>query len=321
MYSGYAWLTNAVAPSSSVRRGFLIAGMCGFLAIALAIPTTFGSAGWAFGVGYLVVNSVHTGLFWAAGGPDVVRSVTRLGGLNAISAGLVLAGCLLPGGWRYAGLTAALALQIATPYLHPTGGYDIRAAHFVERHGLVVIIALGESVVAIGVGAGSHRIDAALLAVAVLGLLLAYLLWWAYFGGDDERAERALGAITDRARRARAAITAYGYAHFPLLLGIVALAAGVKKAIGHPGEPLDFGPALALSGGVALFLAADALYRRILSIGQIRYRLVGAALALATVPLAWTGAWVQLVAVFVAVAVVEGIERRVGPPALVGGPT
>jgi low temperature requirement protein LtrA len=320
MYAGYAWLTNAVAPSSSARRGFLIAGMCGFLGIALAIPGTFGATGWAFGIGYLVVNSVHTGLFWAAGGPEVVRSVTRLGGLNAISAGLVLAGCLLPGGWRYAGLAAALALQIATPYLHPTGGYDIRAAHFVERHGLVVIIALGESVVAIGVGAGSHRLDAGLLAMAVLGLLLAYLLWWAYFGGDDERAEHALGSITDRARRARVAITAYGYAHFPLLIGIVALAAGVKKAIAHPGEPLHLGPALALGGGVALFLAADALYRRILAIGRIRYRLAGAALALVTVPLAWTAAWVQLVAVFVAVAVVEGVERRVGSPAEAGEP-
>jgi low temperature requirement protein LtrA len=315
MYAGYAWLTNAVAPSSSVRRGFLIAGMCGFLGIALAIPTAFGAAGWAFGLGYLVVNTVHTGLFWAAGGPDVGRSLSRLAPLNAVSAGLVLAGCLLPGGWRYAGLAAALTLQIATPYLHPAVGYDIRASHFVERHGLVVIIALGESVVAIGVGAGEHRIDVGLLAMAVLGLMLAYLLWWAYFGGDDERAEHSLAAISDRGHRARTALHAFGYAHYPLLLGIIGLAAGLKKVIGHAGEPLDPGPALALGIGVALFLAADALFRRILSIGSIRYRLAGAAVALATVPLAWIAAWTQLAALFVALAVVEGAERvRGGSP-------
>jgi low temperature requirement protein LtrA len=309
MYAGYVWLTNAIAPSSSFRRGFLIVGMCAFLVIALAIPRTFGAAGWAFGLGYLVVNTVHSGLFWKAGGRDVGPSLAWLAPLNALSAGLVLAGCLLPGAWRYAGLAAAFVLQILTPYLHPVGNYNLVASHFVERHGLVVIIALGESIVAVGVGVGDHPLDAAVIALAVLGLLLAYLLYWAYFGFDDRRAEENLAAITDRVRRARVALLAFGYAHYPLLLGIVALAAGMKKAIGHPGDPLHAGPALALAGGVAAFLLADVAFRRVLSIGRTRYRLAGAAVALATVPLGSIAGWVQLVGVVLALILVEGVER------------
>ena len=317
MYGGYAWLTNAVAPTSSLRRGLLITGMGGFLVIALAVPDAFGGSGWAFGVAYMVVNAVHTGLFLLAGGRRAAGALAWLGPLNATSAGLVLAGGLAPQSWRYACWTSALALQIASPYLHPIGGFTIGPAHFVERHGLVVIVALGESVVAIGVGAAGHRLDVGLVAVAVLGLLLAYLLWWAYFGaGEDERAEHSLNAIVDPNRRARKALEAFGYAHYPLLLGIVALAAGVKKAIGHLGEPLPLGPALALGGGVALFLGADAAFRRILAIGRARYRVAGAVLALATVQLAGLAAWAQLAALVLTLTVVAAVERRLSTAGL-----
>ena len=128
---------------------------------------------------------------------------------------------------------AAFAVQIATPYLIPIGGFTISAAHFVERHGLVIIIALGESVVAIGVGADELHLDIGLLAVAVAGLVVAYFLYWAYFGGDEERAEHALDSIADSKRRARMALQAYGYAHYPMLIGIIATAAGIKKEIAH----------------------------------------------------------------------------------------
>src|SRR5437016_1324699 len=153
MYGGYAWLTNAVAPTDEGRRGLLFVGMAGFLMIALAIPGAFGADGWAFGIGYFVVNLVHSGLFIKAGGRGGGGAMARLGPLNLLSATLVLAGGFVPGHWREAAWCLALAVQIASPYIHRIEGFSISAAHFVERHGLVVIIALGESVVAVGAGA------------------------------------------------------------------------------------------------------------------------------------------------------------------------
>jgi low temperature requirement protein LtrA len=198
-----------------------------------------------------------------------VRALLRLAPLNLVSALLVLA--------------AAFVLEWVTPMVTPTGGFRIAPAHFVERHGLVVIVALGESVVAIGIGAAHLPVDLALASVAVLGLLLAACLWWAYFGGDDLRAERALAAVPDD-RRGWVAVQAFGYCHLLMLLGIIALAAGLKDAIGHAFDPLDLAHAWLLAGGVAVFMAGDILFRRTLGIGPARHRATAAALALATVP-------------------------------------
>jgi low temperature requirement protein LtrA len=284
MYGGYAWLTNAVAPTDEGRRALLFLGMAGFLAIALAVPRAFGPDGWAFGVGYFMVNLVHTGLFVKAGGRDAARAMGRLGPLNLLSAGLVLAGGFLPGGWREVAWAGALAVQVVSPYIHRIEGFTISPAHFVERHGLVVIIALGESVVAVGAGAAGLRLTPGLIGVAVVGLGVAYCLWWVYFGGDEERAEAALAAVPHE-RRARVAMAAYGYAHYPILLGVVVLAAGVKRAMGAVFTSLPLVVALALGGGVALFLLGDLAFRRAVRIGRPWYRLGAAGLALATVPL------------------------------------
>jgi low temperature requirement protein LtrA len=277
MYGGYAWLTNAVAPVNTLRRGLLLVGMAGFLTMALAVPHAFGASGWAFGIGYFVVNAVHTGLFRLAGGPGAATAVRSIGSFNLVSALLVLGGGFAPGAWRYAAWGLALALQIATPYLVPIGGFAINAGYFVERHGLVIIVALGESVVAIGAGAAGLRLDAGLLAVAMAGLVVAYFLYWAYFGGDEARAEHALNAIADPARRARVALIAYGYAHFPMLAGIVALAAGVKKEIGNAFGHVSLAQAVALGGGVALFLAGDLWLRGVLRLGRPGYRILALA--------------------------------------------
>jgi low temperature requirement protein LtrA len=309
MYDGYAWLTNTVAPTNPWRRGLLVTGMAGFFTIALAIPHAYGAAGWVFGIGYFVVNLVHSGLFIASGGQGVAVAMRGLGPLNLTSASLVLAGGFAPEPWRTVLWCAAAAVQLASPFLHPIGGFTISAAHFVERHGLVVIVALGESVIAIGVGAGEH-LTAKLLAIVVLGLVLAYYLWWTYFGGDDERAEHALAGIANTQRRARAAIWAFGYWHYFILLGIVVLATGVKKGIGHAFEPIELSQALALGGGVALFLFGDLTYRWALHIGRPWFRLAGLIVALATVPLGLVYAGAQLAALTVALGVLLSLEAH-----------
>jgi low temperature requirement protein LtrA len=309
MYGGYAWLTNAITPTTRFRRTLVLVGMGSFLAIALAIPDAFGATGWLFGIGYFVVNAVHTGLFLAAGGPGAARAMTRLGPLNLLSATFVLVGGFLPFGWRVGLWVAALLVMIASPYLNPVNNFTISPGHFVERHGLIIIIALGESIVAIGVGAAGLPVDVRLITVAVLGLSLSYLLWWVYFGDDDGVAEEALAAV-DPARRGRVAIAAYGWAHYFLLLAIVAVAAGVKKAIGHAFDHLTLGQSLAIAGGVSMYLLADVVFRRVLSIGVARYRAAAAVIALATVPLGVVVASGQLLALIVLLMAMLYVEAR-----------
>jgi low temperature requirement protein LtrA len=283
MYSGYVWMTNAVATDRAARRLLLLAGMAGYLVLALAIPRAFSEGDVAFGVAYLLIVAIHTGLYSRTGEARTVRALLRLAPLNLVSALLVLAAVIADGAAAYLLWAAAFVLEWVTPMVTPTGGFRIAPAHFVERHGLVVIVALGESVVAIGIGAAHLPVDLALASVAVLGLLLAACLWWAYFGGDDLRAERALAAVPDD-RRGWVAVQAFGYCHLLMLLGIIALAAGLKDAIGHAFDPLDLAHAWLLAGGVAVFLAGDILFRRTLGIGPARHRAIAAALALATVP-------------------------------------
>jgi low temperature requirement protein LtrA len=309
MYGGYAWLTNVVTPNNRLRRTLVLVGMAGFLAISLSIPDAFGATGWLFGVGYFVVNVAHSGLFVIAGGPGVVRAMSRLAPLNLLSASLVLVGGFTPGGWRYALWAAALLVMIASPHLNPIHEFSISPAHFVERHGLLIIIALGESIVAIGIGAAGLPVDLRLVLVAVLGLTISYLMWWVYFGGESDQAEVAFAAVGP-SRRPRVAIAAYGWAHFALLFGIVVVAAGIKKAVGHAGEPLAVGEALALAGGVSIYLGADVVFRRILRIGRARYRLVAAVLALATVPLGLVVAAAHMAALIILLVAMLYAEAR-----------
>jgi low temperature requirement protein LtrA len=312
MYDGYAWLTNAVPPDTTVRRLLLIAGMGGFLVMALAIPKAFDGNGIAFGIGYLVVTIVHIGLFSKSGTQSVVGAILRFAPYNLASAILVLVAAAVGGTAEYVLWAAAFVLQMITPVLTGTEGFIVQAAHFVERHGLVVIIAFGESIVAIGIGAAPLPMDGALAGVAVLGLALTGCLWWSYFTGDDEAAERSLGGIPHD-RRPRAALLAYGYAHLVLLYGIIVLAAGMKKAVGHAFEHASPATAWLLAAGVALFLLGDVLFRLVLSLPRNGFRLGAAAVALATVPLGLNGAVAaQLGTLVVILAAMLIAERLTG---------
>jgi len=261
------------------------------------VPEAFGESGWVFGVGYLLVNTVHTTLFVRASDAGTARAVLSLAPLNLASALLVFGGGFAPERYRYGLWGAALVLQIATPYLHRMGRYRLVAGHFVERHGLVVIVAIGESIVAVGLGFAGLTIDLGAITVAVLGLCIAYYLWWAYFAGDDERAAHALAGITDPLRRARLAVQGWGYAHYVMILAIVVLAAGVKKTVGHAFEPLPWGPAVALGSGVALYLLGHAWFLRFVHISGSVHRLAAAVVILGTIPLGHLVAVAQLAAI------------------------
>ena len=316
MYSGYAWLTNAVAPNSTMRRTLLLTGMAGFLVMALAIPEAFGEYGWLFGVSYLVVNLVHSALFWLAG-PTARAALRVLSPMNIAAALLVLVGGFLPEPYRHLCWIAAPIIQILTGYLHRIEMHSIAAGHFVERHGLVVIVAIGESIIAIGLGFRGVHLGLGAILVAVLGLCIAYYLWWYYFAGDDARSEHVLARTSDPARRARLALNAWGYAHYPMLLGIIVLSVGIKKTVGHAFEELHWGQAITLAGGVALYLVGHAWFLRLTRLRGVPHRLAAAVLVLATIPLGHVLAIAQLAAIpiiMACVAIVEDLPqvRRAG---------
>jgi low temperature requirement protein LtrA len=299
MYGGYAWMTNAVSAHTTNRRLLLLGGMAGYFVLALAVPRAFGSSGLAFGLAYLLIVSVHTALFTRATEASAARAIITLAPFNITSALLLVAGGALGGATQYVLWAGAFCFEWLTPMIRGISGFGIAPAHFVERHGLVVLIAIGESVVAVGIGASHLAVDAGLVVAATLGLALSAALWWLYFGGTEAAAEQALGEMNPL-RRAHAALFGFGYWHLPLLLGIVTAAAAERHAFAHPFSTLSWSRATILALGIAFFLTGDVLYRRELEIGRATTRAAAAAIALATIPLGAAIAPVAQIAAIVA---------------------
>jgi len=325
MYAGYAWLTNTRPPAGSAERLLLLVGMAGLLIVGLAIPAGFSSNGVPLGLGYLVVVLVHAALYFR-----VNRNILRIAPFSIASALLIIAAGIVSrpaGGHRpaaYALWILAVVIQLGSPLIvHPRGLFGLRPAHIVERHTALVIVALGESGAAVGIGASrlANRVggmNTGLVAVSLLGLALSAALWWTLFGGnEDQRAERALTGA-DSGQRTSLILTGYFYAHTPLLLGIVAVAAGIEQAIAHTAAPPSAGSAAAaisLAAGTAALLAGDIAFRRLLRISRARLRMAGAAAAAATVAaglLAGLPAQLALLTAILAVVIVA--EQRLEPP-------
>jgi len=218
------------------------------------------------------------------------RALVRLSSSNVTAACVVLAGGAMGGSAQYVLWAGAGLFEWLLPTLRRTeGGFAVAPAHFVERHGLVIIVAIGESVVAVGFGASHLAVDATLFAGALAGLALSACLWWTYFGTDAERAELALGRV-EGARRSRVALFAFGYWHLLMLLGIVAVASAERHASAHVFSHLSWARAGILAGGVAAYCAGDVLFRRQLALGHTGRRTAVALLALAAAPF---GAWLS----------------------------
>jgi low temperature requirement protein LtrA len=314
MYDGYAWLTNAIETERVRYRLLLMGGMGSFLVIALAAPYAFGERGLAFGLAYLIVVLLHSGMFVQGTSLSEIRAVLQLAPFNLIGAGLVLFGGATGGSAQWVmWIAAAVLFWAVTPWLTSVEGFLVSPTHFVERHGLVIIIALGESVVVIGVGAAGMQLDANLVLVVLLALALAAALWWTYFR-DESDVQRAIEEAPPR-RRNKLALVAFGYWHYGLLLGVVLVAAGLKKAVAVPYDPLDGWIAGELAGGVALFLVCDVGFRRTLGIPRGGGRFAAAPVCLLTIPLGTQMAGVAQVGALAAIVagalVVEG--SRVPP--------
>jgi low temperature requirement protein LtrA len=173
---------------------------------------------------------------------------------------------------------------LAGPYVYGVSGFRVSAGHFAERFSLIVIIALGESIVAIGTGIHGD-LDAGVLTAATLGLIVSCALWWAYFDVVAVVAERTLRQATGIAQ-VKLARDSYSYLHLPMIAGIVLVALGVKKALGHVEDPLKTVPAFALCAGPALYYLAHVAFRWRNRHTLARRRIVVAAVLLAFIPVA-----------------------------------
>ena len=301
-WGAYAWLTNTIDPEEGSSRLAVLAATAAMLVVALAAPEAFGENGVLFGVAYFVVRAMHIVLY-AEASPDVDVSAAALRlARTAIPAPalLVVAG-FLDGSIQIVVWVLALALDYSGPYVFGLRGLTVSAGHFAERFGLIVIIALGESIVAIGLGAAGAPLDARTVAAALLGFALAAALWWAYFDVVAIVAERKFREARgyDRIRIAR---DSYSYLHLPMIAGIVLIAAGIKQSLAHADEPLETIPAVALCGGLAVYLLAHIAFRLRNVRSLNRQRLVAAVACIALVPLATEVEALASLAAVVAVA-------------------
>jgi low temperature requirement protein LtrA len=310
MYDAYAWLISEAGTARPMRL-VLIAAMAGFLVMALALPGIVDTTGLAFGLAYLFVVMLHLVTFLVKGGRSVRRAMLAVAPFNLGAAALVIAAGLLHTGWNWLFFLAAVTLFAIATISRREQGFSVNSAHFVERHGLVILIILGEAVVDIGTGAGapSHALDARTLAAVVLSLLLVAAIWWSYFDRDDERARQALVSASPQAR-SRMALLGYWYAHLAMIAGIVLIATGVKHVVASPVGPIQEAAWL-LVGGMALYLCGDAWFRRVMGIRPVIVRALGAVivLALGVVGLLWGGE-AEIGAIAALAVVLLVIEQR-----------
>jgi low temperature requirement protein LtrA len=283
----YAWLTSVIDPEEGGVRIALFAAMAGFLIAAIAVPEAFGSLATEFAVAYGAVRLAQIALMLIAGrdDPSFRRSVAGLAVGTAIGIALLITGSFLDPGAQAAVWGLALVLDMGEPYLFGAEGWHLVPGHFAERHGLIVIIALGESIVAIGLGAGSH-LTWGIAAAATLGIGVVAAMWWAYFDIVALVSARRLMRAPEGKVRNELARDSYSYIHFLMVAGIILLALGLKKGLGHPTDVLDDVPAFALVGGVGVYLLGLVAfrYRHIRTLNRQRFAM--AVLMFALYPLA-----------------------------------
>jgi low temperature requirement protein LtrA len=285
-WGAYSWLTNTIDPDAAIGRLSLFAAMTAMLVVALATPEAFGSDALLFASAYFVVRALHIFVYAYASEEVSVQAAVRGLAPTSIAAPALLVAAAFVDGAAQAGLwCVALAIDYSGPYLRGVEGLTVSPSHFAERYGLIVIIALGESIVAIGVGVAGIELGPGEVAAAAAGLALAGAMWWAYFDVVALIAERRLGEAMGHAR-ARLARDSYSYLHLPMLAGIVLVALAVKKTLEHVGEPLANVPGIALCAGVALYLLAQAAFRLRVMGTLNTERLVAAVVALGLIPLA-----------------------------------
>jgi low temperature requirement protein LtrA len=315
MYDGYAWLSNNVGPTDVSTRVPMLLSMAGFLVMAVATPVAFEDSGaWAFAIANLFVVTIHGIQFLRSSVGDSAQAIWRIAPTNFGSALLVLMAAAAPDDLRGYFWAAACLVLVQSVVRGQEAGFDVRAEHFAERHRLLVIIALGETVVATGTAAEHHVDDATVIVALGLSVVLLALLWWVYFGGDDDRGAAVLDDAEPQ-RRARLAMTAYAVGHFLHIAGLILLATGLEEVVAHPTDPMTARYAFTMSAGCATFLLAEAFFVRTLEIGT---GLLLAVAGLVAVPAGFLGTEVsgmaEAIGLIAVVAVLVALRMRLPKP-------
>jgi low temperature requirement protein LtrA len=298
----------------------MFVAMAGLLIASICIPQAFGDLAVEFVIAYAVVRAAHIALFVLASRDDrdLRHSVGTLTVSTTIGVGLLLAGALLGGTGQAVIWVFALTLDVGGPYFFGAAGWKLVPGHFAERHGLIIIIALGESIVAIGVGVAKLPISWPIVIASGFGLILASAMWWAYFDVSALLGEHAL-ANEPAETRPRLGRNAFSFAHYPLVVGIVLVALGLKKVLEYVGDtghhtltdPLHGVPLAALVGGLIVYLLAHVVFKRLTAHTWSHFRLATAgALVLAWPVLGKVPAMGQLAvvaALMLACLVVESV--------------
>jgi low temperature requirement protein LtrA len=284
---GYAWLTNSIRIDDDVvSRLVIMVAMVAMLVVGLAAPGAFGEYALLFGAAYFMVRVLHLLLYAVAtrSDADVFGAVLRLApGMMAGATLILVAGFVPPGPIRGTLWAVAIIIDFVSPLLAGTSGWKVDAGHFAERHGLIIIIALGESVVALGVSAAGEELTSGVVTAAVLGVTVVCAMWWLYFDIVAVAAERMLASLTGRMQAAMAR-DSYSYIHLFMVFGIVLVALGLKKTLLDIESPLKVIVSVALFGGMALYLFAHIAFR-LRNMGTLNtQRLVVAIVLLALIP-------------------------------------
>lgn len=284
---GYAWLTSVVDPEEGDVRIAIFVSMAALLICALCVPEVFGERALLFAISYGVVRVGQIVLFVLAskGDPGLRRAVLGLAVSTALGVVPLILAAFTDGWLQVALWGLAVALDMGGPIVIDSSGWRLSPEHFAERHGLIIIIALGESIVAIGVGA-EHGVDAPVVVAAILGTAVCACLWWVYFDVVALVSTARLESAEVGKEQNSMARDSFSYLHFPMVAGIVLLALGMKKVLGDPDHALYIETDAALFGGVAIyFLALSAFRRR--NVGSFnRARLWLAALLIVCIPIA-----------------------------------
>ncbi len=282
---GYAWLTSVVDPEEGAVRFAIFGAMAALLVVTLCIPLAFDSSALAFAIAYGVVRVGQIVLFvlGSRDDPNLQRSVFALAGSTVVGVSLIAVAAAFDGSAQMIVWLVAVALDVLGPYLFGSDGWQLDPRHFAERHGLIVIIALGESIVAIGVGA-SDRLDGGIVAAVVIGVAAVSAMWWTYFDVTIHAAGDRLEQTPVGKEQNELARDAYSLAHFLMVAGIVLFALGLKKTLGHVTDPLGAVPAAALSGGAAVYYLGHTAFRARVTRSVSRARLGLAIVLLALLP-------------------------------------
>jgi low temperature requirement protein LtrA len=261
-WAAYAWLTSVLDPEEGAVRLVMLGATAALLVVGLAIPEAFGDRATTFAVAYGVVRAAHIALFGIASRdePDLRHSVIGLAGSSAVAVGLLLGASFLDGAAQGVLWGLAIVVDWGLPAVFGTQGWILVPGHFAERHNLVIILALGESIVALGV-ASEIDLTAGVITAAVLGVGIASALWWTYFDVVAIITARRLQQAPEGRVRNVLARDSYSYLHYPMVAGIVLVALGMEAALHHVEDHLDAERAFALLGGIALYLLAHVALR------------------------------------------------------------